>query len=181
MRRGLIFALPVAAFAVVAGFFLWGLQPGRDPSLVPTAMIDKPVPEFQFPGQPLLGDKGFGADDLRQGEVVVVNFFASWCVPCRVEHPLLTELVEREGATLWGINHRDDPENAKAFLEKLGDPYARIGVDSGRGVIAWGVYGLPETFIIDGAGRIRFHHRGPLVRDILESKLLPVLEALRGS
>ena len=180
MNRKLLFALPVVAFIVLTGFFLWGLQPGRDPSLVPTAMLDNPIPEFEFPGHPLLGDKGFGPNDLRQGQVIVVNFFASWCVPCRAEHPMLTELVEKEGVKLWGINHRDDPENAKAFLNALGDPYERIGVDSGRGVIPWGVYGLPETFVVDGDGRIRFHHRGPLLRAAMEKELLPVLKALQS-
>jgi cytochrome c biogenesis protein CcmG/thiol:disulfide interchange protein DsbE len=180
MKRSLLFALPVVLFAVLAGFFVWGLRGERNPSFVPSTMIDEPIPEFDFPGGPLLGDSGFGDEDLRQGRVVVINFFASWCVPCRAEHPFLSELVEQYGVVLWGVNHRDKPENAKAFLDELGDPYERIGVDDGRGIVSWGVYGLPETFVIDGAGRIRFHHRGPLFKKTMERDLLPVVQALQS-
>jgi cytochrome c biogenesis protein CcmG/thiol:disulfide interchange protein DsbE len=179
MKRGLIFALPVLLFAVLAGFFVWGLQEGRNPRFVPSVMIDEPIPDFDYPGHPLLGDRGFGAADLRQGQVVVVNFFASWCVPCRAEHPFLSEMVARDGIVLWGVNHRDKPEDAKAFLDELGDPYERIAVDEGRGIVSWGVYGLPETFVIDGKGRIRYHHRGPLLEKNMKHELVPVVRALR--
>ncbi len=179
MKRGFLFALPILLFAVLAGFFVWGLQEGRDPRFVPSSMIDEPIPEFDFPGSPELGDRGFGAADLQQGQVVVINFFASWCVPCRAEHPFLTDLATRDGVVLWGVNHRDKPEDAKAFLDELGDPYERIGVDTGRGIVAWGVYGLPETFVVDGEGRIRYHHRGPLLGKAMEQKVLPVVRALQ--
>jgi cytochrome c biogenesis protein CcmG/thiol:disulfide interchange protein DsbE len=179
MKRRLIFLLPVAVFAVIVGFFLWGLQPNRDPRAVPTVMIDKETPEFDYGPVPGLSRPGFSSQDLGQGEVVLVNFFASWCIPCRVEHPLLTALTEDEGIPLYGISHRDRPEAAIAWLERLGNPYQRIGSDAGRGAVEWGVYGLPETFVIDGAGRIRYHHRGPLYENVVEDELIPLIRALR--
>ena len=178
MKKRLLFLLPVVIFLAVAGFFAWGLMDGRDPRNVPSVMIEKPIPEFDFPGEPLLELEGFASEDLRDGEVVVVNFFASWCIPCRAEHPILAQLVEEEDIVLWGVNHRDEPADAKAFLDELGNPYERIGVDPGRGIVGWGVYGLPETLVIDGEGRIRYHHRGPLVQPIVEKDLLPVIRAL---
>ena len=178
MNSRLIFILPALIFVVLVGFFVWGLQEGRDPSNVPSAMIEKPIPEFDFPGEPLLERDGFSDKSMKNDKVIVVNFFASWCIPCRAEHALLTQLVEEEGITLWGINHRDKTEDAKEFLEQLGNPYERIGIDSGRGVVKWGVYGLPETLVVDREGRIRYHHRGPLVRAIIERDLLPVIRAL---
>src|SRR3546814_1897837 len=106
--------------------------------------------------------------DLAGSGVVMVNFFASWCVPCRAEHPHLTAFVEETGIPLYGINHRDKPEDAAAWLAELGNPYRRIGADPGRAAVEWGVTGVPETFIIDGEGRIRYHHRGPLVPEVIE-------------
>ncbi|MDX1400457.1 MAG: DsbE family thiol:disulfide interchange protein [Kiloniellales bacterium] len=179
--RIILFIAPLAVFAILAGYFLWGLSDDRgNPNEVPTVMIEKPIPEFDFAGQPLLERRGFKSEDLRAGEVVVVNFFASWCVPCRAEHGVLTKLVEEEGVKLWGVNHRDEPQDAKAFLDELGNPYERIGIDPGRGVIGWGAYGLPETFVIDGTGTIRYHFRGPLVQGIIDRELLPVLRALES-
>ena len=178
MKRRLLFVLPLAVFAVLAGFFIWGLTPDRNPRLVPSVMVEKEIPDFDFPGEPLLEREGFSKQDLAQGRAVVVNFFASWCVPCRAEHPLLTELAEKHDAEIWGINHRDRPKAAKRFLDELGNPYSRIGVDEGRGIVHWGVYGLPETMVVDGAGKIRYHHRGPLTRKNLSEELLPVLEYL---
>ena len=178
MKRRLLFILPLAGFAILTGFFVWGLQPDRDPRLVPSVMVDKEIPDFDFPDEPLLEREGFTKADLTQGRPVVINFFASWCVPCRAEHPLLTELAEKHKAEIWGINHRDRPKEAKRFLDELGNPYRRIGVDNGRGIIHWGVYGLPETMVVDGAGKIRYHHRGPLTRKNLIEEVLPVLEYL---
>ena len=179
MMKRLLFLLPVLIFAVVAGYFLWGLAPDRDPGNVPTAMLDKPIPDFDLPPVPGLDVPGLATVDLSGGEVVMVNFFASWCVPCRAEHPFLTELSETTGVPLYGINHRDRPEDAIAWLTELGNPYRRIGADSGRGAVEWGVTGMPETFIIDGAGRIRWHHRGPLVPELIEREVEPMLRALR--
>lgn len=180
MAKRLLFLLPVLVFLVVAGYLLWGLAPDRDPSDIPTAMIDKPTPDFDLAAVPGLEVPGLATGDLARGEVVMVNFFASWCVPCRAEHGYLTELVEETGVPLYGINHRDKPEDAAAWLAELGNPYARIGADPGRAAVEWGVTGVPETFIVDGAGRIRYHHRGPLVPDIIDSQVKPLLEELRS-
>jgi len=179
MTRRLLFLLPLLIFVVIAGYFLWGLGPDRDPSSVPTVMIDKATPTFDLPAVPGLDQPGLATPDLAGGEVVMVNFFASWCVPCRAEHAFLTELAERSGVPLYGINHRDKPEAAVAWLAELGNPYQRIGADAGRGAVEWGVTGVPETFIVDGEGRIRYHHRGPLVPDVITREVEPLLRTLR--
>ncbi len=177
--RRLLFLSPLAVFVVVAGVFLWGLDPGRDPRFIPTAMLEKPVPTFDYPAVEGIDRPGFATADLTGKGVTLVNFFASWCVPCRIEHPLLTDLATSPGVRLFGISHRDKPADTARFLEQLGNPYDRIGSDPGRGAIEWGVYGLPETFIIDDAGQIRFHHRGPLTKATIETEMQPILEALR--
>ncbi len=172
----LAYFIPAIVFGVIAGYFLWGLDPDRDPREIPSVMIDKPVPEFEL--APIEGMKGPGlaAADLRNGQVTLVNFFASWCVPCRVEHPILTELVERDGVRLVGINYKNEPEEARAWLAELGNPYAQIGADtSGRAGIEWGVYGLPETFVIDKQGRIRYRHVGPIDARALKWEIRPTL------
>lgn len=179
MIRRLLFLLPVIVFAVIAGYFLWGLAPDRDPRDVPTAMIDKPVPDFDLAAVPSLEVPGLKTADLAGGEVVLVNFFASWCVPCRAEHGYLSALAEETAVPLYGINHRDKPEDAAAWLAELGNSYQRIGADPGRAAVEWGATGVPETFIVDGAGRIRWHHRGPLVPEIIEREVRPTLAALR--
>ncbi len=174
MARYLLFGLPIALFVGLASVFLAGL--GRDPATVPSVLIDKPVPGFSLP--PLLdGKSGIASDDLR-GKVKLVNVFASWCVPCRTEHPQLMRLA-REGVELYGIDYKDDPDAARQFLASLGNPFARIGVDrAGRVAIDWGVYGVPETFIVDGQGVIRYKQVGPITADALNSTILPLLRRL---
>jgi cytochrome c biogenesis protein CcmG/thiol:disulfide interchange protein DsbE len=178
-RRRLLYLVPAIIFGVVAGYFLWGLDPGRDPRAIPSVMIDKPVPEFDL--EPIAGMEGPGlaAADLRNGKVALVNFFASWCLPCRAEHPFLIELVTRDNVRLVGINYKNEPERARAWLAELGNPYAQIGADTtGRVGIEWGVYGLPETFVVDKGGRIRYRHVGPLDARALKQTIRPLLREL---
>jgi cytochrome c biogenesis protein CcmG/thiol:disulfide interchange protein DsbE len=177
VARRLLFLLPVLLFLGLGAAFYTGL--GRDPRLVPSALIDEPAPEFELP--PVAEDiaPGLSSTDLR-GQVSLVNFFASWCPPCRVEHPVLMRLAE-QGIPVYGINKKDRPEQAVAFLDELGNPYARIGADpSGRASIDWGVYGLPETFIVGPDGRIAYRHVGPIMPQDVERVILPTIERLRG-
>jgi cytochrome c biogenesis protein CcmG/thiol:disulfide interchange protein DsbE len=179
MRRRLLYLVPAMIFGVIAGYFLWGLNPERDPREIPSVMIDQPVPTFEL--GPIDGMEGPGLKtaDLTDGRVTLVNFFASWCVPCRVEHPFLIELVKRDRARLVGINYKNEPEEARTWLAQLGNPYAQIGADvTGRVGIEWGVYGLPETFVIDKQGRIRYRHVGPIDADALDRTIRPLLEEL---
>jgi len=175
MRR-LIYLLPVLLFVVVAGYFAWSLRPGHDPRLLPSALLDKPVPPFDLPS--LSGQDRFTHDILR-GEPGLVNIFASWCAPCRVEHPLLMRLAKREGVRLYGIAYKDKPEDSARFLAELGDPYRAIGVDrDGRVGVDFGVYGVPETYVLDRDGHIRARHVGPLTPAAIERDILPLLRRL---
>src|SRR5262245_18373398 len=176
MRR-IAYLLPVMLFILVAGYFLLGLREGRDPSLVPSAMIDRPMPAFALPGLKE-GDPILKSEDLA-GKVAVVNFFASWCLPCRVEHPLLAR-VAAKGVPIYGILYKDKPGAALAWLAELGNSYAAIGSDpEGRTGIEFGVYGVPETYLVDREGRIRFKQVGPLDEPMLEKTLLPMIEELK--
>ena len=169
--------LPAALFAALAAAFYWGLMNSDD--RLPSALIGRAVPEFDLP--PIEGrDDGLSSADL-QGEVSIVNVWASWCVPCRVEMPLLVELAAQGTVPIYGINYKDAPDAALAFLDETGDPYTRIGADrSGRASIDWGVYGLPETFVIDAQGRIAYKHVGPFDRRSLEQDILPVVRRLQS-
>ncbi len=178
MRR-LIFALPIAAFAVVAAAFLWGLNSDRNPNEIPSVMIDKSVPSFALPPLEGSGVPGLDSDGLNSGAASLVNVFASWCLPCRIEHPLLMEMSRSTKIPIFGINYKDKSLAARTWLEELGNPYRRIGADlSGRVAIDWGVYGVPETFVVDREGRIRYRHVGPLDRRQLEEVILPIIERL---
>ncbi|MEM7170482.1 MAG: DsbE family thiol:disulfide interchange protein [Pseudomonadota bacterium] len=179
MRKRLYFMLPALAFAIVAIAFVWALNPERDPSYVPSAMVSKASPNFDLPPLEPIGLPGLSTADLSQGEVVLVNFFASWCLPCQAEHPHLTALAAQMDIPLYGINHKDKTEHATAWLQRLGNPYDKIGVDGGRALVDWGVYGLPETFVVDGDGQIRFHFRGPLDPKTVAEKFVPLIESLR--
>ncbi len=176
------YALPLAVFAAMAAAFSVYLyqigDEGHVVSNIPSPLIDEPVPEFDLP--PVAGrERGLSTADL-EGEVSLVNFFASWCAPCQIEHPVLTDLANRGIVPVYGINYKDKPEDARRWLDRLGDPYARIGADlDGRAGIEWGVYGLPETFVVDAQGRIVYKHIGPvLARDVAET-ILPLIESLR--
>lgn len=153
--------LPVIVFAGLALLFWKGLY--GTPNEIPSALIDKPVPDFVLNPVDGLGLPGFGDADLKKGKVTVINVWASWCAPCRLEHPLLGELAKRPDITLLGMNYKDEPQNAVEFLNSLGQPFAAVGMDrDGRTAIDFGVYGVPETFIVDGQGIIRYKHIGPL-------------------
>ena len=174
LGRRLLFLLPVLAFLGLVGLFTLGL--GHDPAALPSAMIDKPAPAFAL--GPVMADKpGLGRADLG-GKPVLVNFFASWCAPCRAEHATLAGLAA-SGVPLYGIAYKDKPENAQRFLTDLGDPYQKIGLDlDGRTAIDFGVYGVPETYILDRDGRIRFRYAGALTDAVLKTEILPRLAAL---
>ena len=171
--------LPVIVFLALAGMFYWRIvlmEQGDMPNNIPSPMISKAAPEFDLP--PLLLDKaGVKLGDLK-GKVTLVNFFASWCVPCRVEHPLLSQLGDR--VNLVGIAYKDKPEDSRSWLGKLGDPYKALGVDrDGRVGIDFGVYGVPESYLIDKNGVIRFKQTGPFTPEDIAKKLMPMLAELQ--
>ncbi|WP_420402376.1 DsbE family thiol:disulfide interchange protein [Nisaea sp.] len=169
--------LPLVGSIIVGVVFAWGLT--RDPREIPSALVGKPVPAFDLP--PVQGRLlGLSAADLS-GEVSLVNVFASWCAACREEHPLLLELKAEGDIPIHGLNYKDKPEDAARWLDTLGDPYTRTGADrSGRVAIDWGVYGVPETFVVSAEGRIVHKHIGPLTRRELEETILPLVERLRS-
>ena len=170
-------ALPPLLFAGLAAMFLFGMQ-RENPDALPSAREGKPAPAVVLTqlgeGQP------FTDETLRQPGVKLVNYWASWCAPCRVEHPTLTQLAE-EGIPIYGINYKDRPGDALAFLEELGNPYTELGADeNGRMAINWGLYGVPETYVIDGEGNIVLRFAGPVTQRVLESTLRPAIEAASG-
>ena len=168
--------LPLIAFAALVVFLGIGLT--RDPRMVPSPLIGKPVPVFDLP--PVQGRSAGLSNRDFGGDVVLLNVFASWCVACREEHPLLLALSQRQAVLIFGLNYKDPPGAAAAWLDQLGDPYARTGADlDGRVGINWGVYGVPETFVVDRAGRIAYKHIGPVTPAVLEKTLLPMVEKLR--
>lgn len=176
------FAVPLAIFAVVVGFLgyrLFLVQQGFTPDLIPSALINEPAPEFDLP--PLFAkERGFRTADLH-GKVTLVNFFASWCVPCREEHAALALIPKSAGIELVGIDYKDPPEDASLWLEELGNPYSAVAVDSeGKAGINFGVYGVPESYLIDGQGVIRFKQTGPLTPKIIQSHLIPLAKGLNG-
>lgn len=184
-RRGLVL-IPVVVFAAIAVMFAYALRTG-DPSKLPSALIGKPVPAMELSALEGLVDgqrsvPGFSSADLDKGKVTVVNFWASWCVPCVQEHPLLIELQKRTGIDILGVNYKDQTASARRFLGRYGNPFAAVGVDgNGRAAIEWGVYGMPETFIVTGNGVIAYKHVGPLSPEAIETKIIPAIGAARHS
>ena len=167
-----------AVFVLIFILFLFALQKG-DPSSLPSVLINKPVPAFSLPPLPadnlVNGFNGFDASDMKRGNVSLLNIWASWCVPCREEHPALMTLA-RAGVPIYGLNYKDKPQAATRFLTSLGNPYQKIGMDQdGRVAIGFGVYGVPETFVIDGEGKILHRHIGPLTQEFIAETLLPML------
>lgn len=167
--------VPLVIFGLLVALFAAGL--GLNPREVPSPLIGKPVPEFELPavkGRTL----GLSSRDLRS-EVTLVNVFASWCVPCRDEHGMLMDLHKRRVVTIHGLNYKDKPDDVARWLAELGDPFTRTGADvDGRVSIDWGVYGVPETFLIDAHGRIVYKHIGPLTPRVINDKLLPLIQKL---
>ncbi|OFZ96523.1 MAG: thiol:disulfide interchange protein [Betaproteobacteria bacterium RIFCSPLOWO2_02_67_12] len=176
-RRRWAYLWPIAIFAVIGVFLGIGLT--LDPRLVPSPLIGKPVPQFKLP--PVQGRTlGLATEDLR-GEVSVVNVFASWCVACRDEHPLWMELGRQRVLPIHGLNYKDRPEDAARWLSELGDPYTRTGADrDGRVGIDWGVYGVPETFVVDRQGVIRDKIIGAITRKSVDERLLPLVRKLQA-
>ena len=173
-RRRLWLLLPLVAFLALAALFYFRLGAG-DPSRVPSALLDKPVPDFSLPPIGEAEGEGLADEDLAEG-VFVVNVWASWCGPCRLEHPILTRLAADPRFEVVGINYKDVPVNAARFLGALGDPFARKGADrQGRTAIDWGVYGVPETFVVKD-GMIVHKFIGPLSEAALAADLMPALE-----
>ena len=175
-RRRVVFLVPILVFLGIAVFLAIGLF--LDPSEIPSPLIGKPVPEFKLP--PVQGRTlGLSTEDLK-GEVSLVNVFASWCVACREEHPLLMRLSRQGVVPIHGLNYKDAPKDAADWLDTLGDPYTRTGADiDGRVGIDWGVYGVPETFVINRNGRIVYKHIGPISPRDWEEKMAPLVEELR--
>lgn len=168
---------PLAIFAVIAVFLGIGLT--LNPREIPSPLIGKPVPEFRL--EPVKGRTlGLASNDLR-GEVSIVNVFASWCTACRDEHPLWMQLRSEGSVPLHGLNYKDRPADAARWLDELGDPYTRTGADlNGRVGIDWGVYGVPETFVVDKRGVIRHKVIGAVTRKTLDEKVLPLVRSLQA-
>ena len=163
MGRALLL-LPLAAVAVVLGFALWGLTSERQPDAVPSALVGRAAPEFDLAPVPGLETPGLATADLASDGITALNVFASWCVPCRAEHAVLTRMVEEEGLRLVGLNYRDEPQDAARFLAELGNPYERIGADlDARTGIEWGVTGVPETFLLGPDGTVLHRQLGPVL------------------
>ncbi len=176
-RRRWPYLWPLIVFvpiAIVFGIGLW-----LDPRLVPSPLIGKSVPEFRL--APVQGRTlGLAASDLR-GEVSVVNVFASWCTACREEHPFWMQLSRQHVVPIHGLNYKDKPRDAQRWLDELGDPYTRTGADlDGRVGIDWGVYGVPETFVVDKHGVIRDKIVGAITRKIVDERLMPLVRRLRS-
>ena len=172
------YLLPPALFAVLVLFLAVGLS--IDPKLVPSPLIDKPLPAFNLP-KLKTPDNNIKSNDF-QGDVVLLNVWASWCVSCRVEHPLLVELSKNKEMLIYGLNYKDTRTDAIQWLQHFGDPYRASAFDEhGLTGIDLGVYGVPETYIMDRAGIIRYKHIGPITREALDDTILPLIVKLKAS
>ncbi len=172
----LLYAVPLIIVALLFTGAYFGLK-NKDDSL-PSAREGGSVPALTLTA--FGAAEPFTVDELADGEVVLVNFWASWCGPCRAEHPQLLAMAE-EGIEIYGVNYKDTPANAQGFLDELGDPYDRLAADpTGRTGLDWGLYGVPETFIIDGNGTVVKRFAGPITKDILETTIRPAIEQARA-
>ncbi|MEA2206944.1 MAG: cytochrome c biosis protein CcmG, thiol:disulfide interchange protein DsbE [Blastocatellia bacterium] len=169
------YAIPLAIFVVLLIFLAIGL--GHDPHEVPSPLINKPAPAFQLP-QLQEPAKSFSAADMR-GKVWLLNVWATWCMPCREEHPLLVELSRSGAVPIYGLDYKDKREDALSLLSEMGNPYVLCASDAdGRVAIDYGVYGVPETYVIDRAGVIRFKQVGPLTPEAIQNTVLPLVKDL---
>jgi cytochrome c biogenesis protein CcmG, thiol:disulfide interchange protein DsbE len=174
--RRFVVLVPLALFLGLAALFLMQLLSGRDVAEIPSALIGQAAPQTNLPPLEGVSLPGIDSKDFA-GKVTLVNVWASWCAPCREEHPLLLALSEDKRFGIAGLNYKDAPENARRFLGSLGNPYSAIGVDqAGRTAIDWGVYGVPETFLVGKDGKILFKHVGPLSEQAVARNLLPEIE-----
>ncbi|MGF7008271.1 DsbE family thiol:disulfide interchange protein [Aminobacter sp. BE322] len=174
--RKLFILLPLLLFLALAGVFLAQLLSGRDLAVVPSTLIGQAAPKTEL--LPLEGVSlpGLNSADFI-GKVTLVNVWASWCAPCREEHPVIVELSKDQRVTVAGFNYKDKPENARRFLGELGNPFDVLGVDpKGRSAIDWGVYGIPETFLVGKDGKVAFKHVGPMTPESVRATLMPEIE-----
>lgn len=179
-RRSLLVLLPLVIFLALAALFFFRLGSG-DPSTIPSALIGRPVPQTDLPPIPGLSREGAPVPGLAaadfSGAVTLVNVWASWCVPCADEAPLLLQLAEDKRIRIVGINYKDQPDNARRFIGRHGNPFAAVGADAnGRASIDWGVYGVPETFVVGRDGRIAYKLVGPITPENITTVLKPALD-----
>jgi len=171
------FALPLVVFVLMVGLLGYGLR--LDPKKVPSPLIDKPAPEFSL-SMLETPSRQLSTKDMS-GQVWVLNVWASWCVSCRAEHEVITELANTNLVTVVGLNYKDESADAARWLEQFGNPYATSVIDrDGRVGIDWGVYGVPETFVIGADGMIKYKHIGPVTHESLEQIILPMLKELKS-
>jgi len=180
--RNLVFLAPSLIFLAAGVGFYVGLDSERNPSEIPSQRLDDPAPALVLGPVPGAEVPGIAADSLSGGQVTVLNFWASWCAPCRIEHPALMALSEQPGLQIVGVDYKDNAAKAVDFLAELGNPFDLIGFDAkGRSGIDWGITGVPETFIVDREGIVRYRHVGPIDDTILQERMLPLIAELSGS
>lgn len=171
------YVLPLVVLAALVGFLAVGLN--RDPGFVPSPLVGKPAPDFDLPRLDAPDQRLRKADLL--GDVSLVNVWGTWCVGCRQEHPFLNEIARSGEIRIYGLNWKDDPASAREWLDRLGNPYAAVAVDAdGRSAIDWGVYGAPETFLLDARGMVLYKHIAPLDAGVWAAEFAPRIAAARG-
>ena len=181
MRRRLLVLIPIVLFVAAAVAFAYALLTDRRPDSIPSVLLDKKAPTIILPALAASGVPGLDETTLV-GQVTLVNLFASWCLPCKAEHPLLVDLTKRDDLLVVGINWKDKPDAAAAFLARLGNPYDAIGTDeNGRAGIEWGISGVPESFLVDRDGVVRYRWVGPLDQITIDEQLLPLVAELNGA
>jgi cytochrome c biogenesis protein CcmG/thiol:disulfide interchange protein DsbE len=173
------FLLPMAAFVAIVVLFAFGLDPKRDIRALPSPLIGKPAPEFALTD--VLDASRSVSNAEFKGQVYVLNVWASWCLPCRQEHQALLAISQQHVVPIIGLDYMDEREKAKQWLEQLGNPYSAVAYDTdGRTAIDWGVYGAPETYLVDGKGRVIFKFISPMTQEVWEKEFLPRINAARS-